>query len=79
MHGHDEKHAELACWACHDAAGMAVGPLGADDAWVTYVAEGGVDGADLPLASHTIAVEVDCSRCHFVDNPWGLAGEVSTP
>ncbi len=68
--GHDENHKTVTCWACHDAAGMAVGP---DDQgnWVTFL-----PASSIPYASHNIVKQVLCERCHFLNNPWNLSGKV---
>jgi hypothetical protein len=31
-----------------------------------------------PFASHNIALEAPCERCHYPENPWGLIESVST-
>jgi len=59
--GHDEAHQTVACLACHDASGLAVGP-DQSGVWTT-----------MDYASHSLQTTVDCQRCHYAGNPWGLA------
>lgn len=59
--GHDDAHQAVGCLACHDAAGLQVGP-GDTGQWTT-----------LEYASHSLQTAVDCQRCHYTANPWGLA------
>ena len=70
---HDPAHAAVACVACHDASGLEVGPMEETGLWMTFrttVLLG--RSTTKPYQSHAIALEVDCSRCHFEDNAWGL-------
>jgi hypothetical protein len=71
--GHDEEHAMVTCWACHDAAGL---QIGVDDLgqWTTLL-----PGSMKPYASHNIVTTAPCERCHFVNNPWELPDEVTIP
>lgn len=69
--GHDEAHLAVPCWVCHDAAGLAAG-LDENENWVTLM-----DVASTPYVSHNIIKETLCERCHFLNNPWNLSGEVS--
>lgn len=68
--GHDKDHLEVTCWACHDAAGLEVGP---DDQgnWSALLPD-----TSIPYASHNIVKQALCERCHFVNNPWKLSAEV---
>jgi len=78
----------LTCMACHDAGGYDVGPH-PDEAmggiWVpqeTTVGRGGPTTS--AVVSHSIQWQVDCDRCHFEENPWGLPvytaeGEIPEP
>jgi len=68
--GHDEDHDAVTCWACHDAAGLAVGPDEQGN-WVTFL-----PGTSIPYASHNIVKQALCERCHFLNNPWNLSAEV---
>jgi hypothetical protein len=69
---HGVQHARVTCAACHDADGLQVGPLSDGSRWVSW-SRSPVDGSDAPFYSHNLQYAVDCERCHFVDNPWGLA------
>jgi len=66
----DGNHNAVSCAACHDANGLEVGML--DSVWVTINSS-----AMEYYPSHNIQRSVDCNRCHFVDNPWGLM-DIST-
>jgi hypothetical protein len=65
--GHDEDHQAVACVACHDASNLEVGPSEDQGIWIT-----------LPYTSHSIQSEAPCDRCHFANNPWDLAEDVSS-
>jgi hypothetical protein len=70
---HGAVHASVSCIACHDASGMPVGPSPELGAWVTFSA-GEPDGIKeaRPSMSHNVQAQVDCNRCHFDGNTWGL-------
>lgn len=69
---HGPKHAHVTCEACHDASQLQVGPS-PEDYWVLWQ-EVEANGSIFiePLHSHDIQLDVDCARCHFEINPWGL-------
>lgn len=71
--GHDAAHTAVNCVACHDAAGLEVGPVEGKDVWLTF-REGGPGGTSdtVPYLSHNLQRKVECARCHFAGNPWGL-------
>lgn len=75
--GHDEAHAGVHCVACHDSSGLEIGPDPDTAVWTTFISP--TDEAE-PRAfiSHTTQVSVDCERCHFAGNTWGLS-EVEAP
>lgn len=75
--GHDEAHATITCVACHDAAGLQVGPLEGEDVWVVFRTTLllGRENTE-PFQSHNLQRAVACQRCHFVGNPWGLVENV---
>lgn len=74
--GHDEAHQVVTCVACHDAGGLGVGPdMQQEGMWVTFFVREETDER-IPVVSHAIQRPVDCARCHFTDNPWGLSSEV---
>lgn len=70
--GHDADHASVSCSACHDAAGMSVGPAVESGLWLTYLPE-----TEIAMTSHETQRSVDCSRCHFAGNTWGLSTATS--
>ena len=87
--GHDQEHQEVSCVACHDGAGWEIDLDDELGYWTTYYSweftikngddEMVVDNGVVPFSSHNIVLEVDCERCHFPDNPWGLKREIETP
>lgn len=77
-------HTYLTCAACHDGAGMEVGPVEGSFMWTTFqTVEWNGMIAKRPKYSHVITTEVDCARCHYEGNPWDLAvnvgDDVNTP
>lgn len=63
---HDGKHAIVGCVACHDASGLEAGPVEGDGRWLA------LRNGD-PYVSHNLQLEVDCARCHYAGNSWGLS------
>ncbi len=74
--GHDPAHAVVTCAACHDASGLEVAPLEDDGVWMPF-RTGELLGRVTrePYQSHNLQLSVDCTRCHFRGNPWGLNEE----
>jgi len=80
--GHAGVHQVVSCLACHGAGNLEVGLSegeGDERAWKTFLStsEGGIGVT--PYTSHNIQRLTSCDRCHFPDNPWGLAETVNTP
>ncbi len=69
--GHDKNHNRVTCVACHDAAGLKVGPDEKKN-WVAFL-----PASSTPFTSHNIVKKASCERCHFPNNPWKLSGDVS--
>jgi hypothetical protein len=70
---HGATHSSVSCSACHDASGMQVGPSKELGTWVPLrTTEVGGVAIARPYESHDIQTKVDCSRCHFEGNEWGL-------
>jgi len=81
--GHDDKHKNVACEACHDASGMDVGPDKETGIWTTfanwtYEWEGISESGSKPFVSHNTVLAAKCERCHFENNPWNLTLEIET-
>lgn len=75
--GHNTAHAEVACVACHDALGLEVGPLEGQAVWMTFrTVELLGRSSTEAYQSHQLRREVDCGRCHFAGNEWGLSEDV---
>jgi len=80
-----ERHPDMLCQACHDNGGLEVRPVeepgepyqGQWATWRNTLIAGSIPSNHV-WVSHNLAAEVDCSRCHYADNPWGLAVDVET-
>lgn len=70
---HGPAHASVTCEACHDASQLQVGSFADNGNWTT-MQEGELNGEVVrtPIFSHDVQLEVDCARCHFEGNSWGL-------
>ncbi len=70
---HGPEHAQVTCEACHDASQLQVGPSPEDGNWMLWqeVESNGTTFTEI-RNSHDLQLEVDCARCHFENNPWGL-------
>ncbi len=78
--GHDAAHAKVACDACHDAAGLKVGPNSDNTRWVAFVSSSSPTGGPpslSPVTSHVLQKAVDCTRCHYDNNPQKLRSLVT--
>lgn len=80
MPAHDAYHQMVPCSTCHDGDGMTVDLDAESGKWLTYLpSAAGTDSSHFAFTSHNIVLEVDCSRCHFAGNPWGLTESVTGP
>lgn len=78
--GHDDDHQLVSCEACHDGGGLVVGPSEQDGIWETYVTvPSGDTEKTVSYTSHNIILDAPCERCHFAENPWGLAETINAP
>ena len=76
--GHDAAHKAVSCVPCHDASGMKVGPVPGQEKWLTFRPTDARGKANpTPWASHNLQRQVDCARCHFSGNQWGLKTDKS--
>jgi hypothetical protein len=72
--GHDAAHTSVQCWACHDASGLKVDKPAGQNVLTTFRATDARGKAvATPYMSHNLQRKVDCARCHYAGNPWGLA------
>jgi hypothetical protein len=77
--GHDAAHASVTCAACHDAAGLKVGPTDGKKNWVTFrISTPGGKPGQTAYVSHNLQRTVDCARCHYPKNPWGISESAKT-
>lgn len=70
--GHDAAHAKVACNACHDASGLKLGPNADNTKWVAFQLTTSPAGGPPSLSqvsSHVLQKAVDCTRCHYDNNP----------
>ncbi len=77
--GHDDAHQIVSCVACHDADNLSVEPNEeAGGIWITFASTTiDEETSVFPHISHNLQRTVDCTRCHFADNPWDLLAEVA--
>jgi hypothetical protein len=78
-------HPDMLCQTCHDNGGLELRPVEDSDEpymgqWATWRTTliAGVIPSNHVWVSHNLAAEVDCSRCHYADNPWNLNVDVGT-
>lgn len=70
---HDVAHPTVTCVVCHDAAGYSVDFDHENQLWVVLrTTEVLGRPSTSPYKSHSLQKTVDCARCHYSDNPWGL-------
>lgn len=75
--GHTSLHESVDCVACHDASGLEVGILEGGEIWTTFRTVEVLGRAQTsPYPSHNLTSEVNCERCHYPDNPWGIVGSL---
>jgi hypothetical protein len=71
--GHDAAHDGVICVSCHDSSGLEVGPIEDGSVWVPFrTTELLGNLIRKPYQSHDLQREVNCDRCHYTKNPWGL-------
>lgn len=73
--GHDERHKNVSCVACHDGAKMEIGP-GAGEIWTTFL-PASTSTEKAAFSSHNLVKDAPCERCHFSGNSWGLKESVT--
>jgi len=63
----------VTCIACHAPGQAKIGRSEIDGEWGIVHAEPEA-GATLAYSalSHQVELQVDCARCHYAENPWGL-------
>jgi hypothetical protein len=73
----DGRHSAVTCVACHDASGLGAKYLEDQKIWVVFrVTELLGRYNEKVYQSHALTRNVNCSRCHYIDNPWGLVESV---
>jgi hypothetical protein len=77
--GHDAAHSRVTCSACHDASGLTVGKIKETGIWSNWrVTEVAGRKTNAPYVSHNLQRQVDCGRCHFAGNGFGLSVQATT-
>ncbi len=77
--GHAIYHKNVNCVACHDAAGLVVKPIEGQDQWMTFrttIIESLGRPIETIYTSHNLQRQVECERCHFSGNSWGISETV---
>ncbi|MEN8242117.1 MAG: hypothetical protein ABFS17_09365 [Chloroflexota bacterium] len=69
--GHDPDHENISCIICHDGSGLAAS-LNTDTNLWELLSET-PDGIMVISNTHNIALEAQCSSCHYANNPWELS------
>lgn len=70
---HGAIHMNVTCQACHGAGNLKPGPGKDGGPWVTWqAANQSGEPIEAPCFPHIVQLEVDCQRCHFSNDPWGL-------
>jgi hypothetical protein len=74
---HSNLHTGVTCLACHDGSALEVGPLPNEKQWITFRTTS-LLGRDTiaPYQSHNVQMEVECTRCHYPENPWRLTTDI---
>ncbi len=69
---HQPVHKKVPCYVCHDGSGLAV-MLIENQYWITSdVLQQEIISSGNQIVSHAIETNVDCSKCHSMDNTWNL-------
>jgi hypothetical protein len=77
--GHDAAHKNVACTACHDASGLKSAP-NANGQWVSFrttISASSGRASESAIVSHALQKAVDCTRCHYNNNPAKLRSFVT--
>jgi hypothetical protein len=78
--GHIAAHTKIACDACHDASGLALGPNADKTMWVAFqmtTSPAGGPPTASQVTSHVLQKAVVCTRCHYDNNPNKLRSMVT--
>ncbi len=70
---HGAAHVNVTCQACHAAGDLTAGPGPNGGPWVIWQASTSTENTTQePYFPHAVELQVDCQRCHFTNNSWGL-------
>lgn len=76
-------HEDMLCETCHDNSGLEMRPV--EDPEEPYLGQwapwrnvliAGVIPSNHVWVSHNLSGDVNCVRCHYADNPWGIDVDV---
>ena len=74
---HTSTHIDVPCSVCHDASGLAVDLVEGLQIFATYrTYERSGSVVETEYKSHDLTTAVDCTRCHYKNNPWDLSESV---
>lgn len=70
---HSGVHDNVDCIACHDGSGMEIG-ISDDNGELTVFRTINGDFGQITeeYQSHNLTTKVDCTKCHYADNPWDI-------
>ncbi|MBN2044776.1 MAG: hypothetical protein JW757_07140 [Anaerolineales bacterium] len=75
--GHTDEHLNVACVACHDAGGMALGFREEDGLFTTQEVIPTEEGENtFFFSSHHLKLDSACDDCHFTGNPWSITDNI---
>ena len=70
---HSNIHTTVTCIACHDGSELEAGPMPDTEQWITFRTTSLLGQATTaPYQSHNVQNDVNCIRCHYLNNPWEL-------
>jgi hypothetical protein len=69
---HQPVHRNVPCQVCHDESGLSIA-LTANQTWITTDnPQQAINSVSSQVTSHAIGTDVDCSKCHSINNIWKL-------
>jgi hypothetical protein len=79
-----QLHTDMLCQTCHDNGGLELHPvedpeepyLGQWASWRNTLIAGSIPSNHV-WVSHNLSADVNCARCHYDQNPWGLDTDVA--
>lgn len=75
---HQPVHRQVPCYVCHDRSGLVTGSDGNGSWYTNRSITPEVNSHRGEVVSHQIGRDVDCTKCHYADNPWELLDQVTS-